>query len=525
MIKRIPIILILIIFILNTLFAKNNIYYESKVQELRKKTNSFNYSERDSLIYYANLTIQTARDSKDKIIERDALYVIGLDFTKVGILDSAQILLEEALKLSEELKDQTSVGKAKNQLGHLYWLMSKHMKAKIHFEDAIEIHKRLNNHRELGKAYNNLANLYTRWGDYNKAINLFLKALDSYVESEFTEGVAWLHFSMGLLYKRVGEYDQALNYMLNSLKSYEKIAINSLDSTGIRLCFTQLGYLYSHHFDSLDLGLNYQLEALRLAEKGGINIAIADALGGVGQTYYKMGKLELAKEYIQRAYDYRVQAGMKSGTGSNLKFLGYIEKDKGNYQKAEEYYDRAIVIAKELNYSNIINDLNYAYSEIYELQEKYDKSLYFLQRYISMKDSILSNEIANKVASTHLKYEIETKTRENDILSQQNEIQQLQISRGKLLRNFLIVLVFIALVVIFTTIVLYLKQRQIKTLKGLVPICASCKSIRNDKGYYEKLEKYISDHTEANFSHDLCPDCIKKLEPELYQIMKDNGSI
>ncbi len=57
---------------------------------------------------------------------------------------------------------------------------------------------------------------------------------------------------------------------------------------------------------------------------------------------------------------------------------------------------------------------------------------------------------------------------------------------------------------------------NIKTLGGLIPICAHCKKIRNDKGYWDQLEGYIQTHTEAKFSHGLCPDCAEKLYPELY---------
>ena len=52
---------------------------------------------------------------------------------------------------------------------------------------------------------------------------------------------------------------------------------------------------------------------------------------------------------------------------------------------------------------------------------------------------------------------------------------------------------------------------QIKTLSGLIPICASCKKIRDDKGYWNQLETFIQEHSEAEFSHGFCPDCMKKL--------------
>jgi PAS domain S-box-containing protein len=55
---------------------------------------------------------------------------------------------------------------------------------------------------------------------------------------------------------------------------------------------------------------------------------------------------------------------------------------------------------------------------------------------------------------------------------------------------------------------------EVRTLRGFVPICASCKKIRDDKGYWNEVEKYVSDHTEAKFSHGICPDCMEKVYPE-----------
>lgn len=54
---------------------------------------------------------------------------------------------------------------------------------------------------------------------------------------------------------------------------------------------------------------------------------------------------------------------------------------------------------------------------------------------------------------------------------------------------------------------------EIKTLRGFIPICASCKKIRNDDGFWQKIEQYLSENTDAQFSHSLCPDCARKLYP------------
>jgi hypothetical protein len=53
-------------------------------------------------------------------------------------------------------------------------------------------------------------------------------------------------------------------------------------------------------------------------------------------------------------------------------------------------------------------------------------------------------------------------------------------------------------------------QDRIKVLRGLLPICSWCKNIRDDRGYWTQMEAYIRDHSEAEFTHSLCPDCLKK---------------
>ncbi len=55
---------------------------------------------------------------------------------------------------------------------------------------------------------------------------------------------------------------------------------------------------------------------------------------------------------------------------------------------------------------------------------------------------------------------------------------------------------------------------DIKTLEGLIPICASCKKIKDDDGYWHSVEEYMTEHSDVKFTHGLCNDCIKKLYPE-----------
>ena len=63
---------------------------------------------------------------------------------------------------------------------------------------------------------------------------------------------------------------------------------------------------------------------------------------------------------------------------------------------------------------------------------------------------------------------------------------------------------------------------EVKTLSGLLPICARCKNIRDDRGYWTQVEAYVETRTAASFSHSICPDCLTKLYPEYFG--DDRGS-
>jgi len=62
---------------------------------------------------------------------------------------------------------------------------------------------------------------------------------------------------------------------------------------------------------------------------------------------------------------------------------------------------------------------------------------------------------------------------------------------------------------------------EVETLRGLLPICASCKKIRDDKGYWNHIEVYFSNHSQVDFTHTLCPDCIRHFYPEYWKKLQE----
>ncbi len=83
-----------------------------------------------------------------------------------------------------------------------------------------------------------------------------------------------------------------------------------------------------------------------------------------------------------------------------------------------------------------------------------------------------------------------------------------------LMINMVICVAITMVVLVFVNLSIKAYKKRIETLRGIVPICSYCKQIRDDKGYWNKVEEYVSKHTEAQFSHGICPECVKKHYPD-----------
>lgn len=130
-----------------------------------------------------------------------------------------------------------------------------------------------------------------------------------------------------------------------------------------------------------------------------------------------------------------------------------------------------------------------------------EDDLYYL---LSIRDISKDVELKNELQQTHATVDIRVEERtselQEDNVALKMEIEQRKLAEKK--RDQSIADLKIAL-------------DEIKILNGLIPICASCKKVRDDTGFWEQIEGYIKKNSEANFSHSICPDCHETLYPEL----------
>ena len=110
------------------------------------------------------------------------------------------------------------------------------------------------------------------------------------------------------------------------------------------------------------------------------------------------------------------------------------------------------------------------------------------------------------------------------LVVEQDEGRAIKNIFSTLIANLLICALVTIIVLVLVAHAVSSYQKRIETLRGIVPICCYCKQIRDDKGYWNQVEAYISKYSDAEFSHGICPDCMKKHHPDISHSADDNAT-
>lgn len=234
---------------------------------------------------------------------------------------------------------------------------------------------------------------------------------------------------------------------------------------------------------------------------------------------------------MQDDYEINIDADMANKDAMTI-FINYKVFD----------YDKSYIGAAGVGLTvNAVKDLIESY------QQKYNRTIYFIDKSGTVKlagsqfDSTIKNigqfehadafkEKLGSQAEHFFSYKKDGKLFHTNIRYIEEFDWQLVVEQPEqetLHQVFTTLLLNLAICVTITIITLLLVnvsvtayQRRIETLRGIVPICSFCKQIRDDQGYWNKVEAYVSKHTDAQFSHSICPECAEEHYPKEYAMLK-----
>ncbi|MCB2181525.1 MAG: cache domain-containing protein [Desulfobulbaceae bacterium] len=203
-----------------------------------------------------------------------------------------------------------------------------------------------------------------------------------------------------------------------------------------------------------------------------------------------------------RVFDYDKNYIGATGVGLAVKSVKNLIE---NYQKK---YNRTIYfIAPNGEIKLAGSDFDRSVTNISQFQEH---SL-FADKIGTQSESSFAYKKAGYLVHTNIRY---IKELDWYLVVEQSEQEAIKQIYTTLVINLVICLIITLIVLFLINLSVASYQKRIETLRGIVPICSYCKQIRDDKGYWNQVEAYVAKHTDARFSHSICPSCMKKHYPE-----------
>lgn len=355
-------------------------------------------------------------DKPGKIDIYIELSKIHLNTSLVAALNFA----EEALILSEELKDKKGKADALNRKGNVYFLFADYQKSLEFYLESLELREELGDQEGIAGSYSNIALIYSEFNDNEKAIEYTLKSYQTFLEIGDNGKMGICLNNLAYLHLETGQYPEALDYGLKTLELYNELG----DSTGISDALNNIGDIYKET-EQYDKALSYHLQSLELNIGLKNSFSIANSKFNIAQLYF----------------------------------------ETGNFEKGFRYLAEGLPLAIELQSNDLIMDMYSLMAHYYNTQNDFAKALEYHDLYRQVADSIYNQQSNDQIAAMQVKFEAERKNEEILLLKQDQNIRNLQQKKERDLIRYLILSSL--LILVFGILVLYSYRRKKNTSEQL----------------------------------------------------------
>jgi tetratricopeptide (TPR) repeat protein len=323
-------------------------------------------------------------------------------------------------------------------------------------------------------------------GDYAKALEFHEQGLALKIELGMKASESSSHHNMGLVYFAMGDHARALAAYRRGLAIREELN----DPRAIGVSLNSIGLVEAQSNPAAALTTFERALALR-RQTGDTRGEMATHLN-VADVHRQLGRWSLATEAFNRTLALGDQLDAPLMRSNALKGLAEVEAARGDFAAAYRH----------------------------QLEHQ------------AARDTMFNQENAVRFQRLQVAHEAEQQQRQIQLLEREGALREAELARVRTTRTALAV---IAVLVAVSLGLLYARFRskqqsearfrlqaaaladaldRVQTLKGLLPICAWCKKVRDDNGYWTQVEAYVTTHTAAEFTHCICPSCSSRLQAD-----------
>ena len=359
----------------------------------------------DSAIYYARALYDMASRSKNYEYRIYGYRLIGAAFDYQYSQDSARYYYELGLNLAREEQDTLQMGIGYFNLGTLMVLSGKYVQALPYYESALQIYEKIPGSEDrISRLFNNLGLVYRRTGRYQNAIQMYRRSLEIAGEDISGRRLMNLKLNMANAFNSLKEYDSAKIFFEEALN----LAVEVDD---------QLSYYYASTGLGSISGLKGDYEAAIIFLKP---IVTDDNINDVPLLI------------------------------SSNSFMGYAYSQLRQFERAEQYFDKAITLANQNNYPEQTKNLYLHLTNHFELKNDFHKAFSYFRKYNELRDELLNAEVIDRTAEWEERFRNQEKEKEIVALRFTNQQAALLAAKRNGERNiFIVSTLFLTLLAIF----------------------------------------------------------------------------
>ncbi len=527
-------------------YAEKALYY-AREKKLSGKKAEAHYNL--GYFYYRDrrfhLALQHYRQSEDMFLKAKDLYHLSYLYNRMANLfikldrhDRVTQMYLKAATFKDSIGDTSGLSFVYNNLGLFYWRTSQDDSALYYYRQALKMRQQIGEELNSATVLNNIGVIYHNWNQYEEALQYYLQSMEIRRRKKDHEGVALLLNNIGRTYYDWGKYEKAFDYFEKGFNKSQ-----SIDFTN-GIAYSKMNFaLVNRKKEHYQAALDNLFEALKAYEEINYGAACGLVSNEISKTYNMMQKPKKAIEWATKGLNIAINKENENHHSMALQNLGMAYQLQGDYGRAIDTLLKSLSISKKIKRPALSIETYQMITEIYEKTGRHKQALHYFRKHQQFQDSIFNVRSQALISDLQLKYETKERERENALLVRQSNLQSRIIKKQQSMNIFISIA---AILLVFLTLALFVVNRhkvktnrllahfnkkiiqqrndlerkntelnhalqKVKQLSGLLPICASCKKIRDDKGYWNELDAYIRDHSEAEFSHSICPECRTEL--------------
>lgn len=447
--------------------------------------------------------------------------------------------LRAAIQRSRAEGDSAVMAEAHNAYGLNHWNAARYDSAVAQLHEARAIWTALDDSVGLGRVNNNLGAAHYQWGNLEAALEAFLRSLEVRRALDDHRGVSLVLSNMGLTFRDWGQLVRARLAMEEAVAAAEQ----SGDPWVRGYARNNLGLVLLTAGDMEGARAAFQ-ESLRISETPDPRLTQAQVRSAWGLNMHGLARVDLAEGdaatavvVLEELFGGTPEAARSGRQSQALVDLGAAYQATGATSRAVSILELALELSREAGQRTLTLQALEGLSRVHEARREPAVALAYLRTHSALRDSLFAQSGAQQIAAMEVRAESERRALENQALREDQRVAEALIARQRL--GFLLGGGLLAVsLMLAATLVHFNRQEkarqrllaatnqaleetnqelrdalsEVRTLKGLIPICARCKKVRDDQGFWESVESYISSRSDALFSHGICNEC----GPELY---------